>query len=114
MKIIVLTFAAVLISGCLKVEVKPKELMTDTVDASKGAYNSFVKKREGYKKRSFSHTLHISENDDESEAAKRCINHLRSVAEESSSLDVEIISEATTMSPLDQGKIVSCTVDAFI
>lgn len=114
MKTIVLTFSAVLISGCLKVEVKPQELVTDTIDASKGAYNSFVKKREGYKKRTFSHTLHISENDDESEAARRCIYHLRTVAEESSSLDVEIISEATATTLLEQGKTISCTVDAFI
>ena len=84
MKSIVLLTLIFLSSSCVKLEVNPGNVVSDTVDAGKDLYKTIKLKSNGEEEREYSYsTLSMIESED-SEKVELCFSHIKSmVANES-------------------------------
>ena len=103
------------VSGCLKVEVKPDEVIKDTVNTTKEAYDSYRMKKKGYVEREFLHRVTVEDGEAEGKAIVRCLKVAKTMAEEASDKKkIEIVSESSEALNLEGNKQVECKIKAFI
>ncbi|OUS28630.1 hypothetical protein A9Q99_11495 [Gammaproteobacteria bacterium 45_16_T64] len=99
MKKISLLLVAMSLTGCLKIQVKsPDNLVKDTVDASKDAYQSVSDKINGNKESTFSHQYFLVSNEEESAANGQCIEQVKLIAAQSLGTEKFDVRETKTSS----------------
>lgn len=114
MKLNLLLLTAVITAGCVKVEVKPEEIVSDAVNASKSVYSSVQRKRDGLEERRFSHKMAIEANTTDPDTARNCLIYLRQLVNDSSENKAKILEESTELIKTDNGKTMVCHIRAAI
>ena len=81
MKTVPLIIIALSLQGCLKVEVKsPDSLVSDTVQASKDAYQAVSDSIKGNKHSKFTHRHTLTAQDNQASATNTCLSKVKEVA----------------------------------
>lgn len=114
MKRIITVLLALVLSACVKLEVKPQEIVKDTVNTTKDAYDSYKLERDGYVERSFDHSLELKEEAQEADIALQCLDVVRKVARESSDGKVKIVSQSTKVSGKKDSRRMNCKLEAYV
>ncbi|MGL6161596.1 hypothetical protein [Microbulbifer sp.] len=102
------------LGACVKLEVKPQELVKDTVSTTKDAYDNYKLKKKGYVERNFEHSVQLEVDKDETDAALKCLDIVRKLAQESSDKKIKIISQSTKVSGENGNRRMQCKIKAFI
>lgn len=102
------------LGACVKLEVKPQELVKDTVITTKDAYDSYKLKKNGYVERDFEHSVQLDVDRGETDAALKCLAVVTKLAQESSDKKMRIISQSTEVSEEDGNRRMQCKIKAFI
>ncbi len=97
MKTALLIIIALSLQGCLKVEVKsPDSLVSDTVQASKDAYQAVSDSIKGKKHSTFTHRHSLTAQDNQTSATNTCLSKVKEVAATSIGTDEFNIRETQT------------------
>lgn len=102
------------ISACVKVQVKPKEIVSDTVSAGKSLYRTIKRKKDGTEERLYAHTLQIQPDQSDAQAGIDCLDYLREVAEAATDNKMEILNESTEVGENDDTRTMTCKINAVV
>lgn len=114
MRVSVAIMLVLVLGACVKLEVKPQEIVKDTVNTTKDAYESYRLEKSGYIERVFEHSIELRDDENEADAALKCLTVLRKVAEESSEGKTKILSQSTKISGEDSNRSMRCKLEAYI
>ena len=99
---VALALAALLAGGCVQVEVNPREIVTDTIDAGRELYRSVRRRVDGVEERRFTHRVPLGEGGDTAAAGAACLEHLRALARRSTDEEeLEVLEESTELIEAD-------------
>lgn len=102
------------LSACVKVEVKPEKLVSETVSVTKEAYKAIKRKATGTQEREFTHRMPMRSDVDSHIQAQECITFVKRQAEDASERKAEILSESTEIINGEHGQTLTCVVRAVI
>ena len=105
---------ALLGTGCIRLEFKPGDLITDTVDAGKGLYTTIKRKRNGQEARLYEHTLPVAAGQSDAETASACFDYLQEVITLTTDGRAEFEGQSTEIVELDPGRGLRCTITAVV
>lgn len=111
---LVVAILALSLGACVKLEVKPVELVKDTVSTTKDAFDSYKLEKKGYVERDFEHSVQLETDKDETDAALKCLSVVRKLAQESSDKEMKIISQSTKVSGENGNRSIRCMIKAYI
>lgn len=100
--------------SCVQVQIKPKEIVTDTVSAGKSLYQTIKHRRDGTEERLYAHSLPLSEGDDMVAVAKECQDFLKVTAENASEQEMEVLEESTEVAVGEVGSKLICRLRAVV
>ena len=108
--------AATLASGCVSVDLNPKELITETIAAGKGFYRTVKRRINGTEERLYTHTVPLPEDSAESEVALACLAYLRGLADAVAEDDeAEVLEESTEIVEREGGgRVMQCSLRAVV
>ena len=107
--------AAALASGCVSVDLNPKELITETIAAGKGVYRTVKRRINGTEERLYAHTVPLPGNATESEVALACLAYLRGLADAAADDGAEVLEESTEILERDGGgRSLRCSLRAVV
>ena len=101
-------------TACVKFEIKPKDIVSDTVEAGKGLYRTIKHKKDGTEEREYSHTMPIGADKADTEVAAECLSYLNELAEAATENPVDIVKESTEAIEVEQTRSIKCTVIAVV
>jgi len=112
--IITAIYILVACSACMKLEIKPGSVVSDTIDAGKDAYHTIKRSRNGEEERIYSHTIHL--NSDKSNALNiaTCKDEVTEIINASSLTVSKIISESSEIIEKDSVALVICSLTALV
>ena len=109
-----LAATATLASGCISVELSPKELITETIAAGKGFYRTIRHRLNGTEERLYTHTVPLVDGAAESEAALACLAYLRGLADAVADDEAEVLEESTEILERDDRRSMRCSLRAVV
>ncbi len=107
---LLLACSMVLVTGCIKIQVKPKDVVSDTVSAGKDLYTTIKRKNNGTEERVYTHTLSFDADSTEQELGTACMDHLTATVENASEKDAQILEAGTEVIRLEDGNKMKCTM----
>ncbi len=113
-KIMLSIAACACLSGCVRVEVKPEKLVSETVSVTKEAYKAIKRKATGTQEREFTHRMPVRSDADSHVQAQECITFVKRQAEDASERKAEILSESTEIINGEYGQSLKCVIRAVI
>lgn len=102
------------LSGCVRVEMKPEKLVSETVSATKDAYQAIKRKATGTQEREFIHRMPMRSDADSHAQVQECIKFVKRLAEDASERKTQILSESTEVINGERGQTLTCAVRAII
>ena len=109
-KVFLLACPLVLVTGCIKIQVKPKDVVSDTVSAGKDLYTTIKRKKNGTEERVYTHTLAFAADSNEQALGTACLEHLTATVEDASDKEVQILEAGTEVIRLEDGNKMKCTM----
>lgn len=112
-----LIFAAVLCSslmGCIKLEIKPEGVVSETVDAGKALYQTLKRKRSGEEERVYTHMVFSKEAMQDSESFLKCRSQIEGNIALSATKLSKILSESSEVMEIEGDRKLKCTVVALV
>ena len=109
-KLFLAAIAVSVLSSCVKLEVKPEGLISDTVEVGKNIYKSVKAHKDGLQEREFSHSIAIVGNEEQAQA--ECSEALYKKINGASKNKAQILSESTEIS--DAKNRLKCSAKAMI
>ena len=108
--------AAALASGCVSVDLNPKELITETIAAGQGFYRTIKRRINGTEERLYTHTVPLPDDSTESEVALACLSYLRGLADAVAEDDeAEVLEESTEILEREgDGRVMRCSLRAVV
>ena len=107
--------AAVMATGCVKVQLLPEDAVKNTWKAGKNLYDEKKLKRDGGTKREHSSQIVVSEYPSREEAEKVCMSSLKArLDDESVSRDAIIVSERVIVVDGLEDNVIECQVVGFV
>ena len=91
------------VMSCVRVQIQPEEIVSDTVAAGKSLYQTVKQRRDGTEERLYTHSLPLTEDDELVDVAKECQDFLKATAENASDNEMEILEENTEVVTGDEG-----------
>lgn len=101
-------------TGCVKIQLKPEKLASDTVSAGKSLYETIKRRKDGTEERIYSHTVVLDAEIDLRELSTQCLTHLKSIAQSATDNDMKVLEESTEVLNLDSGERLKCTLRAVV
>lgn len=108
MKVLFVIALSFLIHGCVKFEIKPGDVVSDTVDAGKDLYTTIKRKRDGEEERSYSHSVASETQEGDTAKIASCKKQILSDIKVSSLVLEKILSEATEIDSSSGRRKVIC------
>jgi len=102
------------LSGCVRVQIKPKEIVSDTVSAGKSLYQTIKHKRDGTEERLYSHSVPLEADSSLVDVAGSCLDFLKTTAEEATQNKPEFLEENTEIINLEDGRKLTCKLRAVV
>ena len=109
-----LLVATSLCVGCVSIDLKPKEIITETIAAGKGFYRTVKRKLNGTEERLYTHTVPLTVDAAESEVALACLSYLRGLADAAAKDEAEVLEESTEVLERDDGAAMRCSLRAVV
>lgn len=109
--IIILTL---FVTGCVKLELNPGNIISDTIEASKSLYKTVKRKNNGEEERIYSHSIPSSESQLDSQKIIQCHNQIKSRISASNLKITEILSESSKVATDGQLRSVHCSIEVTI
>lgn len=105
----------VFLSGCVKLNLLPEDVVKNSFKAGKGMYDESKLKRQGGEKREFSKQVLVSEYPGKDDAEKYCSLNLRTkLIEESPNKEPVVISEKVIFVDGMQLNVIECQLVGFV
>ena len=104
---------ATLASACVKLEVNPESVISDTIQASKDIYQSAKHNINGEQTRVFTHTMPYDASQDTASNTSACKTALIESIKSSHKL-IKVHAESSEITDKHQKKSVICSIDAII
>ncbi|MDN3640789.1 hypothetical protein QWY82_18465 [Simiduia curdlanivorans] len=114
MKKTTLFVSSLILSACVKLEIKPEHVVSDSVEAGKDLYQLIKHKKDGTEERKYSHTLMLEENQSEQQAGQACLSYVEALATSASKKKISIKQQETKTLKTEQGLSLSCSLHATI
>ena len=105
---------AALASGCISIDLKPKELITETIAAGKGFYRTVKRRLNGTEERLYTHTVPLPGDVAESEVALACLSYLRGLADAAADDEAEVLEESTEILDTKGARSMRCSLRAVV
>ena len=102
------------LSGCLKLEVKPDHVVADAVDAGKELYTTIKRKNDGKEERLYSHTIPSSRKSEDAQNVQACKKQVLSDIKASVAKVSKVISESSEVIEGGGYRRVKCSVLALV
>jgi hypothetical protein len=112
--ILALIFVSLSLSACVSVEVQPKHLVSETVDAGKDLYRTVRAKSTGMEERSYSYTVPSDSSQMDTEAVEECFSNLTHLANSTSKKEASIYDQQSEVITVEGRRSVRCSVTALI
>lgn len=114
MKNVLLVIFGLVLCSCVKVQVKPEKIVSDTVRAGKDIYDTVQRNREGKQERVLSHRVAV-QNGDTASALTSCRKIVKQLAaQENEDSDMEILKESTEIVDEGSRSFASCEMVVLI
>ncbi|WP_445356636.1 hypothetical protein ACJJIC_06495 [Microbulbifer sp. ANSA002] len=113
-KIFTVIALAIATTSCMKLEVKPGRVIGDTVDASKEAYQSIKRSRNGEEERDFSHKISYDPSISNAVNITNCKKEMMEVISASELTVSKVLTESSEVVGEAENKSVQCTVKAVV
>lgn len=110
----VVVFCGITLASCVKLEIKPEKLISDTVRASQSVVETVKRKRQGATERDFQHTLPLRAGADEQDAGIECLAFATKLADAASAKPAEVISRSTEIVKEDEKSMLLCSIKAWV
>ena len=112
-KVILITLC-MLMSACVKLEIKPKDIVSDSVAAGKDLYRTVKRKKNGTEEREYTHTIPVDAEKSDAEVALECLSYLKELAEAATENSAEIVKESTKVIEDEQTRSIQCTAIVIV
>ena len=109
-----LAAAAALASGCINIDLKPKELIGETVAVGKSAYRTLRRKLDGTEERLYTHTVPVEGEVNEHEAGIACLAYLHGIADAAAKREARVLEESTELLVREDGRAMRCSLRAEV
>lgn len=101
--------------GCIQLSIKPEKVVSDSVNAGKGVYQSIKRSRAGLSERMFTHTLLIPAQGDVNAAVSDCLTLVREAANSAAQgKELQVLSESSELIDTDNGMATRCSLTALM
>lgn len=111
---VTLAVMVVLMSGCVKLEVKPGHVVSDSVNAGKDLYKTIKMKSGGEEERRYSYQVISESEQQDGEAINQCFSKLSSLASEASKKKPEIYDKQSEVKLVGAQREIRCSATALI
>ena len=106
---------SVSLGGCINIDLKPKEIIGETVEVGKSVYRTLKSKIDGTEERLYTHTVPIAGDVDEHDAGVSCLAYLRGIADAAAKRDeAEVLEESTELVRREEGPAMRCSLRAVV
>lgn len=113
-KVVVCVSLTVIFQGCVKIQIKPQDIVSDTVAASKDLYETIARKRDGKEERLYTHTVDIASAGSQDAASEQCSAFLKKAAAASSEKPISILEESTEILETENASKLKCSLRAIV
>ena len=110
----IILLSSLILSACVKLEIKPEHVVSDSVEAGKDLYQLIKHKTDGTEERKYSHTIPLEANQSEQQAGQACLNYVEALAQSASKKRISIKQQETKTMKTEQGLSLSCSLHATI
>lgn len=113
-RLITITSILVLVSGCVKFEINPGNLVSDTVGASKELYQTIKRKSNGEEERKYTHSVPSSDENSDLQTIAKCNQQVRQIIINSGFEINDVLSESSEIKLANDTRSIQCTVMAVV
>ena len=100
----------VLVSGCVKLELNPGNIINDTIEASKNLYKTVKRNSNGEEERIYNHSIPSKDSQHDAKNILRCNDQIKSIITSSGLKITEILSESSKVTSDKQSRSVHCSI----
>lgn len=112
--IFIIALSLFVLSGCVKIQFKPQELVSDTVSATKDLYETVKRKRDGTEERLYTHTVAISSDVSAEQATTECFAFINSALSEDDTKNPKLLEQGTEILDTESGQKLKCSILAVV
>ena len=102
------------LAACVKFEINPGNVVSDTVDAGKQLYQTVKRKRNGEEEREYTHIVAAKDESADTENTSRCKKQLEQDIQASSSKLSKVLSESSEVIEVDGQRKIRCITMALV
>ncbi|WP_390591500.1 hypothetical protein [Simiduia litorea] len=114
MKKCIILLSGLILSACVKLEIKPEHVVSDSVEAGKDLYQLIKHKKDGTEERKYSHSMMLEPGQSEQQAGQTCLHYVEAMATAASKKRISIKQQETKTLKTEQGLSLSCSLHATI
>ncbi len=107
-------FVVSILASCVKLQINPGNVVGDTVDAGKEAYETIKRNRNGEEERLYSHSIIFVESKTPAANVAHCKKEITGIISESGYSLKSILSESSKVVESDSGTAVECELRAVV
>ena len=113
-KVLTLLTLPIVVAGCVQLEINPGNVVADTVNAGKDAYQSIKRYKNGEEQRAYSHAMPYDDSASTAENTTHCKAEIYQIIKAASYTVSNTISESSKVIKEQSSESISCTIEVVV